>query len=55
VDVGGGGTIGGFLSAQDIEVIDMGMPLLSMHARFEMSSKANVWNFYRFMLSFYRS
>ena len=55
VDVGGGGTIGGFLSANDMEVIDMGVPLLSMHATFEMSSKADVWNFYRFMLAFYGS
>jgi aspartyl aminopeptidase len=26
-----------------------------MHATFEMSSKVDVWNFYRFMLAFYRS
>jgi len=55
VDVGGGGTIGGFMSAQDMEVIDLGVPLLAMHATFEMSSKVDVWNFYRFMLVFYRS
>ncbi|HKQ09433.1 MAG TPA: peptidase M18 [Blastocatellia bacterium] len=55
VEVGGGGTIGGFMSAQDMEVIDLGVPLLSMHATFEMSSKVDVWNFYRFMLAFYKS
>jgi len=55
VDVGGGGTIGGFMSAQEMEVIDLGVPLLSMHAPFEMSSKVDVWNFYRFMLAFYQS
>ena len=55
VDVGGGGTIGGFMSSEDMEVIDLGVPLLSMHATFEMSSKVDVWNFYRFMSSFYRS
>jgi aspartyl aminopeptidase len=55
VDVGGGGTIGGFMSQEDMEVIDLGVPLLSMHATFEMSSKVDVWNFYRFMLVFYRS
>lgn len=54
VDVGGGGTIGGFMSGEDMEVIDLGVPLLSMHATFEMSSKVDVWNFYRFMLAFYR-
>jgi aspartyl aminopeptidase len=52
VEVGGGGTIGGFMSAQDMEVIDLGVPLLSMHATFEMSSKADLWNFYRTMKAF---
>ncbi len=48
-----GGTIGGYLSAWDMEVIDMGVPLLSMHSPFEMSSKVDVWSFYRFMGAFY--
>ena len=50
-----GGTIGGFLSAWDMEVIDIGVPLLSMHSPFEMSSKVDVWSFYRFMSAFYGS
>lgn len=53
VDVGGGGTIGYFMSREDMEVIDMGVPLLSMHAPFEMSSKVDLWNFYRTMNLFY--
>jgi aspartyl aminopeptidase len=55
VDVGGGGTIGGFMSREDMEVIDFGVPLLSMHSPFEMSSKVDVWNFYRTMNVFYGS
>jgi aspartyl aminopeptidase len=55
VDVGGGGTIGGFMSREDMEVIDLGIPLLSMHAPFEMSSKIDLWNYYRFMKAFYQS
>ncbi len=55
VDGYSGGTIGGFLSAQEMEVIDMGVPLLSMHAPFEMSSKVDVWSFYRFMTVFLAS
>lgn len=55
VEVGGGGTIGGFMSQQEMEVIDMGVPLLSMHATYEMSSKVDVWNFYRFMSAFHQS
>jgi aspartyl aminopeptidase len=53
VDEGGGGTIGTFMSMQDMQVIDLGVPLLSMHAPFEMSSKADVWDFYRAMSAFY--
>jgi aspartyl aminopeptidase len=53
VDVGGGGTIGGYMSREDMEVIDLGVPLLSMHSPFEMSSKVDVWNFYRTMSAFY--
>ena len=43
------------MSRQEMEVIDLGIPLLSMHATFEMSSKVDLWNFYRFMLAFYGS
>jgi len=53
VDVGGGGTIGGFMSREDMEVIDFGVPLLSMHSPFEMSSKVDDWNFYRAMSVFF--
>jgi aspartyl aminopeptidase len=54
VEVGGGGTIGYFMSAKEMNVIDVGVPLLSMHATYEMSSKVDVWNFYRFMTAFYQ-
>jgi aspartyl aminopeptidase len=55
VDVGGGGTIGGFMSREDMEVIDIGVPLLSMHATVEGSSKVDLWNLYRFFKVFYQS
>lgn len=53
VDFGGGGTIGGFMSNQDMEVIDFGVPLLSMHSPYEMSSKADDWYYYRAMSAFF--
>ncbi|QNI31007.1 peptidase M18 [Alloacidobacterium dinghuense] len=53
VEVGGGGTIGGFLSLRNMEVLDVGIPLLSMHAPYEMSSKVDLWSFYRLMSAFY--
>jgi aspartyl aminopeptidase len=52
VDVGSGGTIGGFLSREEIEVIDLGVPILSMHSPYEISSKVDVWNFWRLMKAF---
>ena len=55
VDIGGGGTIGEFMSAEDMEVIDIGVPLLSMHATIEGSSKVDLWNLYRFFKVFYQS
>jgi len=54
VDVGGGGTIGLFMSRQDMDVVDLGVTLLSMHSPFEMSSKADVFDFYRVMSAFYK-
>jgi aspartyl aminopeptidase len=55
VDVGGGGSIGGLFSQRNMEVIDIGVPVLSMHSPYELSSKVDVWNFYRFMTAFYGS
>ena len=53
VEGGGGGTIGGFLSQRNMEVLDVGVPLLSMHAPYEMSSKVDLWSFYKFMNAFF--
>lgn len=53
VDVGGGGTIGGFLSREEMNVIDIGVPILSMHSPYEMSSKVDVWQLYRTFSAFY--
>jgi aspartyl aminopeptidase len=38
-----------------MNVIDFGIPLLSMHSPYEISSKVDLWNFYRFMKAFYSS
>lgn len=53
VGVGGGGTIGGEFSAQNIEVIDFGVPLLSIHTPYAVSSKVDVYSLYRAALAFY--
>lgn len=47
VDVGGGGTIAYILANYGMEVIDSGVPVLSMHAPWETTSKADVYEAYR--------
>ena len=49
----GGGTIGGEFSSQNIEVIDFGVPLLSIHTPFAVSSKVDIYNLYRAAMAFY--
>jgi len=55
VETGGGGTIGGQMSKEDMEVIDIGIPLLSMHSPFEIASKIDIWNLHRFFTEFYKA
>ena len=43
VDVGGGGTIAYILSLYGMEVIDSGVAVLNMHAPWEVTSKADVY------------
>ncbi len=52
VDVGGGGTIAQYVANLDIDTIDCGTALLSMHSPFEVSSKADVYMTYRAYKSF---
>ena len=47
VDVGGGGTIAYILANYGMDVIDSGVAVLSMHAPWEVTSKADVYEAYR--------
>jgi aspartyl aminopeptidase len=47
VDQGGGGTIAYMLAKYGIRVIDCGVPVLSMHAPWEVCSKADLYEAYR--------
>ncbi|MDD4588237.1 MAG: aminopeptidase [Heliobacteriaceae bacterium] len=46
VDQGGGGTIAQFLAVYGMDVLDCGVPLLSMHAPFEVAHKADLYMTY---------
>lgn len=52
VDVGGGGTIAYILAEYGMNVIDCGVPVLSMHAPYEVVSKADVYETYRGYIAF---
>lgn len=54
VDQGGGGTIAKYVAHMDIDVVDLGVPILSMHAPFELSSKLDVYNTYKAFCAFYK-
>ena len=43
VDGGGGGTIAKYVANMNVDVVDLGVPVLSMHAPFEIVSKTDVY------------
>lgn len=55
VDVGGGGTIAYILALYGMKVIDCGVPVLSMHAPWEIVSKADVYEAKRCYTAFLNS
>ena len=54
VDVGGGGTIAYILANKGVDVIDCGVPVLSMHAPFEVTSKFDIYEAYRGYEAFWK-
>ena len=53
VDQGGGGTIAKFMAERNIDTIDAGVPVLSMHAPFEVVAKFDCWMTYKGVLAAY--
>lgn len=43
VDLGGGGTVAKYLANLNIDTVDLGVPVLSMHAPYELISKADIY------------
>jgi aspartyl aminopeptidase len=46
VDVGGGGTVAKYIAKMNIDTVDIGVPVISMHAPYEVVSKADVYECY---------
>lgn len=53
VDQGGGGTVAAYIANLNVDVIDLGVPVLSMHAPFEVVSKIDVYMAYRAFSAFF--
>jgi len=52
VDAGGGGTVAKFIANLNIDTVDLGVPVLSMHAPIEVISKADLFEAYRAFSAF---
>lgn len=52
VDEGGGGTVAKYVANRNIDVVDIGVPLLSMHAPYEVASKQDVYMCYKAFSAF---
>ncbi len=55
VDQGGGGTIAQYVANLNMDVIDCGVPVLSMHSPFEVTAKSDVYMAYRSYAAFYNN
>ncbi len=53
VDAGGGGTVAMYVANLDVDTIDVGVPVLSMHAPYEIVSKIDVYSAYKAFLTFF--
>ncbi len=55
VDQGGGGTVAMYLANRNIDTVDAGVPVLSMHAPFEVISKIDLYSAYLGIQAFYQA
>jgi aspartyl aminopeptidase len=54
-DVGGGGTVAKFIAKHNIETVDMGVPVIAMHAPYEIISKADIYTAHLAFEAFFRA
>ena len=53
VDAGGGGTVAKYIAKHNIETIDLGVPVIAMHAPYEVVSKVDVYETHKAINAFY--
>lgn len=54
IDQGGGGTIAMYVANMNMDVIDCGVPVLSMHSPFEVTAKGDIYMAYKAYMAFYK-
>ena len=54
IGIGGGGTIAYILANKGMDVIDCGIPIMSMHSPYEISSKFDIYNAFKAYKAFYK-
>ena len=54
-DVGGGGTVAKYIAKHNIETVDLGVPVISMHAPYEIISKADLYTAHQAFEAFFRA
>ena len=54
IGIGGGGTIAYILADKGVDVIDCGVPVISMHSPYEITSKFDIYNAYKAYEVFYQ-
>ena len=54
VDCGGGGTVAKHIANLNIDTVDIGVPVISMHAPYEVISKADLYTTYEAMVAFFK-
>lgn len=54
-DVGGGGTVAKYIAKHNIETVDLGVPVISMHAPIEVVSKADVYTAHQAFEVFFKA
>ena len=53
VDAGGGGTVAKYIANLDVDVVDLGVPVLSMHAPYEVISKLDLYMAFKAFSKFF--
>ena len=55
VDLGGGGTVAQYIAKLNVDVVDVGVPVLCMHAPYEIVAKVDIYMAYKAFSAFFEA